>query len=41
LRYHALDQGVSRANVLAGFSESGENVAAAALLIGNGFAYIP
>ncbi|MES2325351.1 MAG: DUF4214 domain-containing protein [Pseudomonadota bacterium] len=38
---HALEQGVSRADVLASFSESAENVAAAALLIGNGFAYIP
>ena len=43
LAYHIgnLERGVSRADVLAGFSESPENQAAVASLIGNGFAYTP
>ncbi len=36
-----LGRGVSRAEVLADFSESNENVAAVAALIGNGFEYTP
>lgn len=38
---NALNNGYSRADVLANFSESDENVDAVALLIGNGFEYIP
>ncbi|WUR15729.1 DUF4214 domain-containing protein [[Empedobacter] haloabium] len=43
LAYHIanLERGVSRADVLAGFSESPENQAAVAELIGHGFAYTP
>nr|WP_315400670.1 DUF4214 domain-containing protein [uncultured Duganella sp.] len=37
----ALDHGVSRAQVLVDFSESAENTAALATLIGDGFAYTP
>lgn len=37
----ALNNGYARADVLANFSESGENIAAVATLIGTGFAYIP
>ena len=36
-----LDAGMSRASVLQGFSESAENIAAVATLIGNGFEYQP
>lgn len=36
-----LDRGMSRGEVLAGFSGSHENVAAVATIIGNGFAYLP
>ncbi|MYM89917.1 DUF4214 domain-containing protein [Rugamonas sp. FT82W] len=38
---HDLQIGVARANVLANFSESPENQAALAQVIGNGFGYIP
>lgn len=43
LAYHIgnLERGVSRADVLAGFSESPENQAAVADLIGKGFTYTP
>ena len=36
-----LDRGMSRGEVLAGFSDSNENVAAVVAIIGNGFAYLP
>ncbi len=36
-----LQQGVARVDVLAGFSESPENVSAVAAIIGNGFAFTP
>jgi len=38
---YALNNGYARADVLANFSESDENVDAVAALIGTGFAYIP
>lgn len=38
---NALDRGVGTADVLAGISESGENKAGLAEVIGNGFAYTP
>ncbi|MDT1853295.1 DUF4214 domain-containing protein, partial [Acinetobacter baumannii] len=37
----ALADGVGRADVLLAFSDSAENVAQVAALIGNGFAYTP
>ena len=36
-----LERGMSKGEVLAGFSDSNENVAAVAAIIGNGFAYLP